>query len=158
MCADQSNHESVECRLRRAAELMTEILASSTGLADRDRKVATYFTLSTHALPYVKTFPILGVVGKMGTGKSQTLKVISKFAHRPHSFSLRAITLPAFRDELAKSDCGTAIIEEADHAWNDSEMSFERLLSDRYQRDSAKAALKQKSGKNWVTVTRESWL
>jgi hypothetical protein len=150
----RSSHSSVEYRLRRVAELMNEILASSTGLADRDRKVATYYTLSTHSLPHVNTFPILGVVGKMGTGKSQTLKIIGKFAHRPHSFSLRAVTLPAFRDELAKCDCGTAIIEEADHAWRDSEMSFERLLSDRYQRDSAKAALKQKSGDNWASVNK----
>jgi hypothetical protein len=146
--------KSVEQRLVRSAELMGIALSRSTGLKERDRKLATYYALSTHALPQLQTFPILAVVGKMGTGKSQTLKIMKRFAYRAHSFSLRSMTLPAIRDELAKCDGGTVIIEEADQAWRDSDMAFERMLSDRYQRDSAVAAFKQKAGDNWATVNK----
>jgi hypothetical protein len=64
------------------------------------------------------------------------------------------MTLPVFRDELAKCHEGTAIIEEADHAWKDSDATFARPLSDRSQRDSAESALKQQSGdgKSWETA------
>jgi len=44
--------------------------------------------------------------------------------------------------------------EEADQAWKD-DVIFERMLSDRYQRASAEAALKEDAGHNrWVTVTK----
>ena len=89
----------------------------STGLKERERKLVVYWTVATHALPHVDTFPLLSLNGKMGTGKSQTEKIIARFAHRSRSFSLRGRTLPAIRDELAACYEGTAIIEEADHAW-----------------------------------------
>jgi hypothetical protein len=46
-------------------------------------------------------------------------------------------------------------VEEADQAWNDSDMNFERLLSDRYQKASAEASHKVAVGENnWGTVTK----
>jgi hypothetical protein len=141
----------------KGAELMDMALSLSTGLQERERKLVTYWTLATHALPYVDTFPLLVLRGKMGTGKSETLKIIAKFAHKPYRFNLRGSTLPVIRDALDKCQDGTAIIEEADHAWKDGDSAFERLLSDRYQRDSAQAALKRQLGKQWVTDIKHTF-
>ena len=135
---------------------MQTALSQSTGLKDRDQKLVTYWTLATHALPYLGTFPLLALLGKMGTGKSQTLSVIGNFAFRPARLSLRGMTGPAIRDKLAECYGGTAIVEEADAAWKDADMSFERLLSDRYQKASAEASHKVPAGeKNWGTVTKQ---
>ncbi len=124
-----------------------------TGLKVLPRKLVVYWTLATHTLPYLNTFPLLGLRGRMGTGKSQALKIIAAFAHQPLLLSLRGMTLPTIRDEFADCYEGTVIIEEADQAWRDGEMTFERLLSDRYHRTSAKTAHKVPAGKNeWATV------
>lgn len=145
----------IDCKFARAAVLMQESLSQSTGLKDRDRKIIAYWTLATHALQHLDTFPLLALLGKMGTGKSQTLEVIGNFAFRSSRLSLRGMTGPTIRDKFAECLNGTAIIEEADQAWKDSEMAFERLLSDRYQRYSAQASLKAKLGeKNWDTVNK----
>lgn len=136
-----------------ALRLMELALFFSTGLDEVSRKKVVYWTLATHALPNVQTFPLLVLVGKMGTGKSETLQIISRFAYRPHPLSLRGMTLATIRDELADCQNGTAIVEEADSAWKDAEI-FEQLLSDRYQSASAKAAHKVSAGKDWVTVTK----
>jgi len=136
-----------------SSRLMQLALFLSTGLDELSRKTVAYWTLATHALTHVQTFPLLVLVGKMGTGKSETLKIISKFAHRPHTLSLRGMTLATIRDELVECQNGTAIIEEADSAWKDAEI-FEQLLSDRYQSASAKAAHKVSTGKDWETVIK----
>jgi len=125
----------------------------STGLDELSRKKVAYWTLATHALTHVQTFPLLVLVGKMGTGKSETLRIISRFAHQPRTLSLRGMTLATIRDELAECQNGTAIIEEAGSAWKDAEI-FEQLLSDRYQCASAKAAHKVSVGKDWVTIIK----
>ncbi len=121
---------------------MDESLLRSTGLGELDRKLVTFWTLGTHTLPYVDTFPMLVLLGKMGTGKSQALSIIGNFAYHPVTFSLRGMTAPAIRDEFAGCHEGTAIVEEADSAWNDKDAAFERMLSDRYQRASARASHK----------------
>jgi hypothetical protein len=127
-----------------------------TGLNERDRKLVVYWTLATHALPNLNTFPLLALRGKFGTGKSQTLHIIKSFAYQPRAFSLRSRTEAAIRDELADSYEGTAIVEEADQAWKDVTMAFERMLSDRYQRASAEAAYKVNAGeKQWVTEIKK---
>jgi hypothetical protein len=102
-----------------------------TGLKDLERKLVVYWTLGTHALRSMNAFPLLVLRGKMGTGKSQTERIINRFAYRAYQFSLRGMTLPVLRDELADCYERTAIIEEADHAWHDGDANFERLLSDR---------------------------
>jgi hypothetical protein len=140
-------------RVTVAAGLMDLALMISTGLDELSRKKVTCYTLATHCLPHVQTFPQLVLSGKMGTGKSEALKIISKFARGARMFSLRGMTLPAIRDELAECQLGTAIIEEADCAWKDAD-AFERLLSDRYQRSTARAAHKVSIGKDWETVTK----
>jgi hypothetical protein len=127
-----------------------------TGLNERDRKLVVYWNLATHALPKLNTFPLLALRGKFGTGKSQTLHIIKSFAHQPRAFSLRSRTEAAIRDELADCYEGSAIVEEADQAWKDVTMAFERMLSDRYQRASAEAAHKVFAGeKQWETVTKK---
>jgi hypothetical protein len=147
---------SVEERLGRGAELLNACLQQATALGDLDRKLVTYYSLATHALPSVNRFPLLNLFGKMGTGKSEAEKIAARFAHHPRSFNLRGMTLPALRDELANCNEGTAIIEEGDQAWRDGEMAFERLLSDRYQRDSANAGVKQKIGdQGWTTKSHK---
>ena len=95
--------------LSQAAVLMDMALTSVTGLKPRDRKLVTYWTLATHALPWVSIFPLLVLMGKMGTGKSETLQIIKSFAHRPRAFSLRGRTLPVIRDELEECSIGTAM-------------------------------------------------
>jgi hypothetical protein len=107
-------------------------------------------------LPHVDIFPLLVLRGKMGTGKSETLNVIAKFAYQPHCFNLRSKTLSVIRDALIASHQGTAIIEEADQGWKD-ELTFERLLSDRYHRQSAETGLKEKSGDKWVSTTKRTF-
>ncbi|MFZ0309141.1 MAG: hypothetical protein WAL89_13290 [Candidatus Sulfotelmatobacter sp.] len=115
-----------------------------------------YWTLATHALQSLSTFPILVLLGKMGTGKSQTLKIVENFGFRPARMSLRGMTGPAIRDKFAACCEGTAIVEEADAAWKDGDSNFERLISDRYQRESAEASLKVKRGdKDWDIVTKK---
>ncbi len=143
----------IDQRLVCAAQDMDFGLALGTGLDELSRKKVVYWTLATHALPNVRTFPLLVLVGKMGTGKSETLKIISRFAHRPRRLSLRGMTLAAIRDELAECRNGTAIVEEADAAWKDPQV-FEQLISDRYQSASAKAAHKVPVGRDWETVTK----
>lgn len=140
----------------KAATLMQTALSESTGLRDREQKIVVYWTLATHSLPHANTFPILALQGKMGTGKSQALFIIRNFAFRPVALSLRGMTTPTIRDKFAESHNGTAIVEEADYAWRDADTSFERLLSDRYQKASAQAAHKVKSGdKNWTTAPKQ---
>ncbi|HZC25083.1 MAG TPA: hypothetical protein VE866_17235 [Candidatus Binatia bacterium] len=130
-------------------------MSESTGLRERERKLAVYWTLATHALPTLDTFPLLVLRGKMGTGKSQALKVIENFAYRSRRLSLRGMTAPAIRDGFADCYEGTAVVEEADAAWKDRDSTFEHLLSDRYQRNSAEASHKQKKGsEDWSTVTK----
>jgi len=135
---------------------MDTALGLATGLDDRTRKLVTYYTLATHTLNHVETFPLLVLKGPLGTGKSKTLRVIESFAQGPRMFSLRNRTLPAIRDELAACHDGTAVIEEADQAWKDDEL-FERMLSDRYQRSSASIAFKEPGrgkGQGFTTVTK----
>jgi hypothetical protein len=154
---NQHDRADLTRRLTEAAERMDFLLSCVCGLSDRERKSMTYYALATHALDHVDTFPLLVLKGPMGTGKSKALRVAGALAYRPNAFSLRGRTLPAIRDALKASHNGTAIIEEADYAWKDSEM-FERLLSDRYQRASAEAALKQPAGGlpgRFVTVTKQ---
>jgi hypothetical protein len=146
----------IEDKLARAAVLMQTALSESTGLKGRDQMLVVYWTLATHSLPHLNTFPMLAVLGKMGTGKSQTLSVIGNFGFRPARMSLRGMTGAAIRDKFAGCYEGTAIIEEADHAWKDGEMAFERMLSDRYQRNSAVAEHKVPAGdKDWGTLTQK---
>lgn len=132
---------------------MDTALFMSTGLQEPERRLVSYWTVATHTLPYVATFPLLPLRGKTGTGKSETLKIIAKFAHQPHWFNLRGSTLPVIRDALNKCQDGTAIIEEADQGWKD-DTTFERLLSDRYKRQSGEAGLKERCGDTWVSVSR----
>jgi len=143
-------------KLARAAVLMQTALSESTGLKGCEQKIVVYWSLATHALNYLSTFPLLNVLGKTGTGKSQTLSIIENFAFRPARLSLRGMTAPAIRDKFADCSEGTAIIEEADFAWKDADSTFERMLSDRYQRASAVAAHKAPSGeKSWATVQKQ---
>jgi len=132
-------------QLSEAASWMDTALFLLTGLDEIGRKLVVYWTLATHSLPYVNSFPLLVLKGPPGTGKSKTLLVIEAFAYRPNTFSLRAMTQPAIRDELVASRDGTALIEEGDYAWKDDEL-FERMLSDRYHRKTARAALKVPAG------------
>src|SRR5882724_6597824 len=100
-----------ENKLATAAALMQKSLLESTGLSHHLRKVVGYWTLATHALKSLDTFPPLVLLGKMGTGKSQTLKIIENFSCRPVRMSLRGMTGPAIRDEFARCSDGTAIVE-----------------------------------------------
>lgn len=146
----------IEDKLARGAVLMQKALSESTGLKDRDRKLVIYWTLATHSLRKLDTFPLLALLGKMATGKSQTLSIVENFSLHPVRLSLRGMTGAAIRDKFAKCFEGTAIVEEADQAWKDLDNAFERLLSDRYHRQSAKASHKVKLGdKNWGSVTKE---
>lgn len=135
---------SPETEIRVAGYLMESVLARVTGLDSFCSKLVVYYTLATHALNYLNTFPLLVLKGPMGTGKSTCERVVERFAFQPRLFNLRGRTVPVIRDELAKCHDGTAIIEEADQAWKDA--AFESMLSDRYQRETATAGLKESDG------------
>jgi hypothetical protein len=140
----------VKDRLIKAAAVMDKILEQATALNPLDRKTIIYYALATHCLEHVNTFPILVLMGSMGTGKSQTLLIVKAFAYRARDFSLRGRTLPTIRDRLGECQDGTAIVEESDRAWKGSE-AFEAMISDRYQRATAQASLKEKSGDDFFT-------
>lgn len=148
----------MKAQLHRCAELIDRSLSESTGLNAQRRKIVGYWTLAAHALLNCRTFALLVLLGKMGCGKSQTLSIIENFARQPHRMSLRGMTLPSIRDKLAAASEGTAIVEEADFAWRDSDSTFERLLSDRYSRDAAAASYRVPTGeksKAWETKTQK---
>jgi len=149
--ADSLTDAEIKDRLTKAATLMDKILELSTALDQLFRKIVIYYALATHCIEHVSTFPMLVLMGPMGTGKSQTLLVVKAFAYRALGFSLRGMTLPTIRDSLGECQDGTAIIEESDRAWKGSEM-FEAMLSDRYQRATAQGALKEKHGDNYSTT------
>jgi len=90
-------------KLVTAANLMQRALYESTGLTERDRKIVVYWALATHALQWLNTFPVLVLLGKMGTGKSQTLKTVDNFSFCSVRMSLRGMTGPAIRDKFASS-------------------------------------------------------
>ena len=141
-------------RLIEAALEMDSMLRKSTGLPKLSRKSVIFYTLATHALKSVNIFPLLVLVGPTSVGKSTTQRVIEGFAFQPNTFALRNLTLPVLRDELAAAHEGTAVVEEADQGWKD-DMLFERMLSDRYHRGSAKAGLKENDGDSWTTTHKE---
>jgi hypothetical protein len=144
------NHDTIDL-IRLAVEVIDQLLAMSTGLNSLARKIVAYYTLATHTIPKANTFPLLVLIGPMGTGKSETSRIVKTFAYKPRALALRGMSPPAFRDELAEAHEGTAIIEEADAGWRESK-NYENLLSDRYHRDSAKFAIKVPAGDNsWVT-------
>jgi hypothetical protein len=146
----QASDAEIKDRLAKTAAIMDKILEQATALDPLDRKTVTYYTLATHCIEHVSTFPLLVLMGPMGTGKSQTLLIIKAFAYRAHDFSLRGRTLPTIRDRLGECQDGTAIIEESDRAWKGGE-AFEAMLSDRYQRATAQASLKEKAGDDYFT-------
>src|SRR5579862_5889012 len=131
-----------EIALSQLVEAISETVRRVCGLGEFDRKLVAYYILATYSLDSAQTFPLLVFKGPMGTGKSRTMEAVGLFAYRPNSFSLRGRTLPTIRDELVASYGGTAIVEEADAAWKDGDGLFERMLSDRYAKSSAQAALK----------------
>jgi hypothetical protein len=138
-------------QLRDVLAAMDKCLSESTGLKELDRKVIIYYAISTHALPLLHTFPLLVLAGKTGTGKSQAEKITARYSRQPRSLCLRGMTLPAIRDEFAIAHEGTAVLEEPDQAWKDGDGQFENLLSDRYQRDTARAVFKTKTQQeNWA--------
>jgi hypothetical protein len=126
-----------------AAVLMDVLLEFHTGLSPFGRKLLTYYTLGSHALPHAQHFPLAKLRGFFGTGKSSALKVAKLFAYRPFSFSGRGCSFPVFRDNLELAYQGTALIEEGDAGWK---CDPEPLLSDRYDRTSAQAGHKVPSG------------
>jgi hypothetical protein len=128
-----------------AATLMDALLEIHTGLSPYDRKLLSYYTLATHSVPHADLFPMAKLHGPPGTGKSTAARIANLFAFRPVCFSARGCTLPVFRDTLALAHDGTAIIEEGDAAWK-GETWGEGLLSDRYQRSTAKGGLKVQDG------------
>src|SRR5207302_1648263 len=124
-----SRMENIEL-VRTAVEAITNILGVCTGLPEIERKIVAYYTVATHTIEKTNTFPLLVLQGPMGTGKSQTLRIVKAFSFRPRSLSPRGYTAAAIRDELAECQEGTAIIEEADGGWRDSQ-ALEPMLSDR---------------------------
>jgi len=145
--------ETIEA-IKGAVDLIVLLLDMSTGLTPIARKIVAYYTLATHSLPKTNTFPLLVLIGPMGTGKSQTTRVVKAFAYRSRALALRAMSPPAFRDELAECHNGTVSLEESDKGWSDSP-NYENLLSDRYNRDSARIFIKvPDGGGGWNTVEK----
>ena len=119
----------------------------STDLTELNRKLVAYWSVATHMLPHLKTFPLLVLKGPMGTGKSECLGIVERFSHNSKQFVMRGYTSAMVRDEMIACYEGTAVIEEADQGWKD-DSSFEMILSDRYQRSTGKIGVKTKTGKD----------
>ena len=132
------SHEFVKPFLD-AACLMDALLELHTGLSPLERKSLTYYSLATHSLPQAKRFPQAKLHGPPGTGKSTAARIARLFVYRPLCFSARGSSNPAFRNKLTQAHEGTVIVEEGDAVWK-GDTWFETLLSDRYDRDTAKEA------------------
>jgi hypothetical protein len=139
----------------RCAQLMQKSFSESTCLKGLTMKCGVYWTLGTRALSQLNTYPIGAFLGRTGTGKSEAERVVANYAHRPHKMCLSGMTGPAIRDEFSSAYEATAVVEEADSAWHDPELNFEKLLNDRYHRESAKASLKESTAnQRWQSVSR----
>lgn len=140
---------------------MDTALDMATGLRPLDRKIVIYWTIATHTLKYQKVFPILVIRGPFGTGKTQCLIIISKFAHNPQRFNASLNTIAVIKDQMIASYEGTLIIEEADHggfAYDNRHktiVQFEQFLLNRYGKYSADITSKLKTDRDsWVNVKR----
>jgi hypothetical protein len=150
------NTENAAPILMSIREHIETVLGEATALSLKDRRIVAHWTLATHGLADIKLklFPILRLLGKPGCGKSQTEEIIAAYSRHPKRMSLRGMTQAALRDRLNEANNGTAIIEEADSAWKDSQ--FESLLSDRYSRRTAEADLKEQIGdKVWSSKKKQ---
>jgi len=114
--------------IKAAVEIIVQVLGMSTGLSSLAQKIVAYYVLATHTVPKANIFPLLVLPGPMGTGKSQTSRIVKTFAYRCRGFALRGMSPPAFLDKLAECHDGTAAIEESDMGWKESKNS-ENLLS-----------------------------
>jgi hypothetical protein len=128
-----------------AAKFMERALVESTGMPAADRKRVIYWTLGTHALPSLPSYPLLMLHGKYNTGKSTALDVISCFARKPQRMSLRGSTIATIRDFFHRTWEATAILEEADGAMHDQDSRFENLLSDRFNRKTGNAKVNRQA-------------
>jgi hypothetical protein len=90
--------------IRFTVEAIEKLVEISTGLGPLERKVVAYYALATHTVPKANTFPLLVFIGPMGTGKSETSRVIKTFAYNPRALTLRGMSPPALRDELVSRD------------------------------------------------------
>jgi hypothetical protein len=143
--------------LEQSSQSMQELLFNCTGLSEQDRKLLTYWALGTHALPSLREYPLLNLLGKSHTGKSTSMDIISLFSRKPIRLSLRGTTGAMIRDRFVEAMDGTIIVEESDAAWRDLDSRFEQLLSDRFSRRTAEESHKEQiqAGRNlkWGSKT-----
>ena len=124
-------------------------LEQSTSLTALSRKLITYWTLATHSLPTLETFPALVLQGALQCGKSTTMRIIESFAYKPKPAEvLRNMTLAGIRSYLETSQNQTVFFEESDSALHDEEKAYESFIGDRTSKRTARSKVKTHSDAN----------
>ena len=138
-------------RVVEAAKLIDKHLGKSTNLNPLERKVVAYWTLGTHALPSLRSYPLLALFGPTNTGKSSTEEIIFRFALKPTKRSLSGMTDAVLRDFLASCCEGTVILEEADRGARTDSNAYELQLSNRCSRNTSESDVNQprETGSGW---------
>ena len=109
-------------------------LTARSGLSPNEAKTVVYWAAATNGVDKLDTFPILLLKGKPSTGKSETLKIISKITDSEY---LSITTTAELRDKLIGNR--VVLLEEADNV-------NEELLRNRYSRESGKVDTKKSVG------------
>jgi hypothetical protein len=112
-----------------------EVMRKPSGLTENQAKTCVYWSVGTYDLEKMQRYPVLAFQGVFGTGKSDSMKTMEQFVHKPALLGSGS-TPAALRDELAKANEATAFIEEADGI-------DEKLILRRYERGTSKVTVKK---------------
>ena len=118
---------------------LVALIVRTTGLEVNPARAVAYYAVATHGISDMQLFPMLNFLGSAGTGKTTNLNILKGLVSNPKSIDGN-ISKPALRDELGSNT--TALIDEADGV-------DERLLINRYSRQSSNTIVKRDTGTGW---------
>ena len=96
-------------------EKLVEIINKVCGLGMNWAKVCIYYCMATHNLKQIFWMPVLAIVARKGSGKSQLIHVLEKLCYKPYHITChRKMSAVSLRNELVEAKDRTAIIEEGD--------------------------------------------
>ena len=115
----------------------------TTGLDDDQAKTIIYYAVATYGLPQLDKFPLLGIYGPAGTGKTTILGILGDIAYKPTWLDGK-VTRAVLRDSHRFD--ATVLIDEADDM-------HEELLVNTYSRQSAPTTVKRRGETDWLQKT-----
>ncbi|MFH1087156.1 MAG: hypothetical protein V1737_01050 [Chloroflexota bacterium] len=94
-------------------ENLTALITKVCGLNENWGKTCVYYCMATHKLEEISWMAVLDIVAVQGSGKSQLMDILRQLAYKPHMVVCHdRMTSTTLRNEVAKAEKGTAIIEE----------------------------------------------